>query len=110
VAFDEVYDRIVHNAIELSTHKIYVKKVGTFGTLVSNRADNWDSDALLAHTHDSLDVQFDTASLKPASSLVGSANIPATTVLDNGTNVAAFQIDMNTTQPSITCVYIIRAY
>lgn len=84
--------------------------VGTFGTLVSNRADNWDSEFLLAHTHDSIDVQFDTASLKPASSLVGSANIPATTVLDNSSNVAAFQIDMNTTQPSLTCVYIIRAY
>jgi hypothetical protein len=84
--------------------------VGNFGTLVSNRADNWDSDFLLAHNHDAIDVQFDTASLKPASSLVGSANIPATTVLDNATNVAAFQIDMNTTQPSLTCVYIIRAY
>jgi pyridoxal phosphate-dependent aminotransferase EpsN len=33
VAFDEVYDRIVHNAIELSTHKIHVKKVGTFGCM-----------------------------------------------------------------------------
>lgn len=87
-----------------------VPGVGTFGTLVSNRADNWDSSFLLAHTHDPIDVQFDTASLKPASSLVGSGNIPATTVLDNGTNIAAFQIDMNTTQPSLTCVYIIRAY
>ena len=87
-----------------------VPGVGNFGTLVSNRADNWDSDFLLAHTHDPIDVQFDTASLKPASSLVGSANIPATTVLDNATNIAAFQIDMNTTQPSLTCVYIIRAY
>jgi hypothetical protein len=84
--------------------------VGNFGTLVSNRADNWDSEFLLAHNHDPIDVQFDTASLKPSSSLVGSASIPATTVLDNGTNVAAFQIDMNTTQPSLTCVYIIRAY
>ena len=84
--------------------------VGNFGTLVSNRADNWDSDFLLAHNHDPIEVQFDTASLKPSSSLVGSASIPATTVLDNGTNVAAFQIDMNTTQPSLTCVYIIRAY
>jgi two-component sensor histidine kinase len=38
VAFDEVYDRIVHNAIELSTHKIHVKKVGTFGTFDSQVA------------------------------------------------------------------------
>jgi len=38
VAFDEVFDRIVHNAIELSTHKISVKKVGTFGTFDSQVA------------------------------------------------------------------------
>ncbi|CAB4544332.1 MAG: histidine kinase [Actinobacteria bacterium] len=38
VAFDEVYDRIVHNAIELSTHKISVKKIGTFGTFDSQIA------------------------------------------------------------------------
>ena len=38
VAFDEVYDRIVHNAIELSTHKINVNKVGTFGTFDSQIA------------------------------------------------------------------------
>ena len=87
-----------------------VPGVGNFGTLVSNRADNWDSQFLLAHTHDTIDVQFDTASLKPVSSLVASAQIPASTLLDNATNVAAFQIDMNTTQPSLTCVYIIRAY
>jgi hypothetical protein len=84
--------------------------VGNFGTLVSNIADNWDSQNLLAHNHDPIDVQFDTGSLKPASSLVGSVNIPGTTNLDNGANVAAFQIDMNTTQPSLTCVYLIRAY
>jgi two-component system, sensor histidine kinase PdtaS len=38
VAFDEVYDRIVHNAIELSTHKISVKKIGAFGTYDSQIA------------------------------------------------------------------------
>lgn len=38
VSFDEVYDRIVHNAIELSTHKISVKKVGSFGTFDSQIA------------------------------------------------------------------------
>jgi len=31
VAFDEIFDRIVHNAIELSSGKIKVEKVGTFG-------------------------------------------------------------------------------
>jgi len=31
VAFDEIFDQIVHNAIELSSGKIKVEKVGTFG-------------------------------------------------------------------------------
>lgn len=35
VAFDEVFDRIVHNAIELSTHPIKISKVGSFGTFES---------------------------------------------------------------------------
>ena len=35
VDFDEVYDRIVHNAIELSTHPISISKVGLFGTYES---------------------------------------------------------------------------
>ncbi len=35
VDFDEVYDRIVHNAIELSTHPISISKVGIFGTYES---------------------------------------------------------------------------
>jgi len=35
VDFDEVYDRIVHNAIELSTHPIAISKVGSFGTYES---------------------------------------------------------------------------
>jgi two-component sensor histidine kinase len=35
VDFDEVYDRIVHNAIELSTHPIAISKVGRFGTYES---------------------------------------------------------------------------
>ena len=38
MAFDEVYDRIVHNAIELSTHKISIEKLGTFGTFDSQIA------------------------------------------------------------------------
>ena len=31
VAFDEIFDRIVHNAIDLSNREIKVEKVGTFG-------------------------------------------------------------------------------
>lgn len=83
---------------------------GNFGTLVSNPADNWDSEQLLAHTHDAFQVVYDQASLKPQASMVADANIPSTTVLDNATNVGALEIQMNTSQPTLTCVYIIRAY
>jgi two-component sensor histidine kinase len=38
VEFDDVYDRIVHNAIELSTHPIKVTKNGSFGTFDSQKA------------------------------------------------------------------------
>ena len=38
VAFDEVYDRIVHNAIELSSRPITVSKEGEFGTFDSQTA------------------------------------------------------------------------
>jgi len=38
VNFDEVYDRIVHNAIELSTHPIQLSKEGEFGIFDSQVA------------------------------------------------------------------------
>jgi len=38
VAFDDVYERIVHNAIELSNRPIKVGKNGTFGVLDSQQA------------------------------------------------------------------------
>jgi len=83
---------------------------GNFGTLVSNTASDWQGSDLIAHTHDAIEVTYDQGSLKPRSSLNAVVNIPSTTVLDNASNVAALQIDMNTTQPSLTCIYIIRAY
>ena len=83
---------------------------GWFGTLVSNTGSEWQSNDLVAHAHDAFIVQYDQGSLKPATNLTADVNIPSTTVLDNASNVAALQIDMNTSQPSLTCLYIIRAY
>ena len=85
--------------------------VGNFGTLVSNSSGfDWLEDGLLAHAHEPFEVIYDQGSLKPQSRLIAAVNIPITTNLDNATNVGALQIDMNTSQPSLTCVYIIRAY
>ena len=83
---------------------------GFFGTLVSNEAAEWLDESLEAHNHDAFEVTFDQGSLKPRSNLTAQVNIPSTTLLDNAINVGALQIDMNTSQPSLTCIYIIRAY
>jgi hypothetical protein len=84
--------------------------LGNFGTLVSNTASDWLGNDFIAHNHDSFEVVYDQNSLKPQSSITATVNIPSTTVLDNATNIAALQIDMNTSQPAVTCIYIIRAY
>jgi len=83
-------------------------------TLMSHPGYNFTAnevtDQILAHTHDEFDVVYDASGLKPKSSITATANIPATTVPDNTANRNALQIDFNTTQPSLFCVYIIRAY
>lgn len=83
---------------------------GYFGTFLSNASSDWLSDNLFAHTHEPFEIIYDQGSLKPQSSLIADVNIPITTTLDNVSNTGALQIDMNTSQPSVTCVYIIRAY
>ena len=84
-----------------------------FGTLLSNPGDDWQETedvAVFAHSHDPFVVTYAQGSLKPISRLYPTVNIPINTDLDNTTNQGAFQIDMNTSQPSLTCIYIIRAY
>ena len=83
---------------------------GYFGTFVSNVGSDWLDDSVQAHAHDPFTVAFDQNSLKPQSRLVADVNIPITTELDNATNVGALEISMNTSQPSVTIVYLIRAY
>lgn len=84
--------------------------VGYFQTFVSNIGGIWLDDSIQAHAHDPFLVEYDQNSLKPQSRLSSEVNIPIDTELDNTTNLAALQISMNTSQPSLTCVYIIRAY
>lgn len=84
-----------------------------FGTLLSNTGSDWlddDQNQIFAHTHDPFTVIYDQGSLKPVSRLYPVVNIPGNTDLDNESNKGAFQIDMNTAQPSLTCIYLIRAY
>jgi len=83
---------------------------GNFGTFVSNAGDDWLDNSIEAHAHDPIVVFYDQGSLKPQSRLIPDVNIPVTTVLDNVSNVGALEISMNTSQPSLTILYIIRAY
>lgn len=75
-----------------------------------NFTANEPTDTIGAHTHDEFDVVYNASGLKPKSSIIATANIPVTTVPDNTANKNVLQIDFNTTQPSLNCVYIIRAY
>jgi hypothetical protein len=90
-----------------------------YGTLLSNPGTNFlttsqtagVSDQIQAHFHDLFDVEFDTASMRPLTSLNVPVTAPNTNVnLDNASNEGALQINFNTVQPSLNTVYIIRAY
>lgn len=78
--------------------------------MTSNNENGFDDPNLLAHGHDPFQIVYTQGTLKPNSRLTANANIPLQTTLDNAINVGALEITMNTRQPSLTCVYIIRAY
>lgn len=64
-----------------------------------------------SHDHEEFDVIFDTGNLEPQNKLnVTDATISATTVMDNSGNQEALQINLITSQPGMSCIYIIRAY
>lgn len=82
---------------------------GAYGTFVSNEGSDFLDDTIQAHVHDPFQVVYDQNSLKPQPRLNSSLNVPNAT-LDNTSNAGSLQINMNTAQPTLTCVYIIRAY
>jgi len=83
---------------------------GNYGTLISNPGTAWSDEAIQAHDHDVIEIEYDQGTLKPQNSISSEVEIPAATVLDNASNIGALEIEMNTSQPSLTCQYIIRAY
>jgi hypothetical protein len=105
-----------------SGQKNYYPDLGTsqnYGTFLSNPATDFNltaptaglNDQIIAHTHEPFDVEFDTASMRPLTSLTVPVTAPTTNVfLDNASNEGVLQVNFNTTQPSLICVYIIRAY
>jgi hypothetical protein len=90
-----------------------------FGTLVSNPANDFTritpspgtQDVIEPHTHDEFEVNFVRGGLRPNSSLAVEVEAPnANLSLDNDSNRGVLQINFNTSQPAVTCIYIIRAY
>lgn len=83
-------------------------------TLMSHQALNFTStspsDFIQAHVHDDFDVTFDSTRMRPQSNLSAVVNLPVTTTLDNASNRNALQVDFNIQQPTMSCIYIIRAY
>jgi hypothetical protein len=81
-----------------------------FDTLSSTDAITENSDKIEAHTHDEIEIIYDGSAIRARSSIISQVNIPATTLPDNTANRSALQIDLNVSQPQLTCIYIIRAY
>ena len=90
-----------------------------YGTLVSNPSYDFNVNVGTAgisgsviepHDHEEIEIAFSTGNLKPRSTLLASANIPLATTLDNAANRSVLQINFNTSQPGMSCIYIIRAY
>ncbi len=67
-------------------------------------------DFIEAHDHGEFDITFDSGGLRPATSIITEVNLPGTVNVDNTQNERALQIDMNISQPTLSCIYIIRAY
>lgn len=89
-----------------------------YGTLNSHPAYDFNQNSAAAgfnpvidpHQHDEIDVTFDTGNLRPQSSITSDANIPVNTTLDNTQNRSVLQINFNTSQPGLNCIYVIRAF
>ena len=90
-----------------------------YGTLLSNPSYDFTvnegipgiaGSVIEPHDHEEIEIAFSTGNLKPRSTLLADANIPLATTLDNAANRSVLQINFNTSQPGMSCIYIIRAY
>ena len=86
-------------------------------TMMSNIGYNFttntasiSSDYIVPHIHDDIVINF-VDKMKPQSNITANVELPIQAeLIDNNANKNALQIDMNVTQPSLQCLYIIRAY
>ena len=96
-----------------------IDQSNTFDTLLSTPATEFNqitqspgiTDVIVSHLHDEFDVEYVRGTLRPNTSLTVAIEAPnANLNLDNQSNQGALQVNFNTTQPGLTCIYIIRAY
>lgn len=80
----------------------------TFTTTLNHNAEQWADDALRSHTHDAMELTMNRGSLSlPSTILVNDISTSTTSPLSVDT---ALSIAMNINTPSLTIIYIIRAY
>ncbi len=96
-----------------------ISQANTYDTLVTPSAHDFEkitqsvgvTDVIFPHTHDEFDIEFVRGTLRPNTTLTVNVEAPnANLSLDNDSNTGALQINFNTSQPALTCIYIIRAY
>lgn len=84
------------------------------GTLSSNNGfsfqGNDTSDRIIPHDHADFEVIYDASRLKTQRSLISNARLDSGLTMDNTANQSALQVNFNVTQPTLTQLYIIRAY
>ena len=98
------------NYYELNQSASQLRETMMSHTGTSFVANSSDVDYIEAHDHGEFDVLFNSIGLRPKSSIITDVNLPGTVNVDNTQNERALQIDMNISQPTLSCIYIIRAY
>lgn len=99
---DMVYDPASEN------QPINTSVTNTYTTTLNHNAEEWADNALRSHTHDAMELTMNRGSLSiPNTILVNNISTNTTTPLNVDT---ALTITMDINTPSLTMIYIIRAY
>ena len=80
----------------------------TYTTTLNHPGERWSDDALKSHNHDAMEVQMGRGSLSvPSTILVNNISTGTTAPLSVDT---ALSVQINNNTPSLTMLYIIRAF
>ena len=100
---DEIYDPALGELQPINT-----AVTNTYTTTLNHDGEGWASDTLNSHTHDAMEVSMARGSLSiPSTILVNDIATGTTAPLSVAT---ALSVQINPNTPSLTTMYIIRAY